>query len=97
MSTRGMIVSVILATLTGTVAEHATTAQVRSVRARNVARAAAVTTTPESRHANQAYRQERWNNASPNQKAVTYNVARTRHQQNVTRQAAGAAAVARRR
>jgi hypothetical protein len=102
MNRRKMMVSVALATLTSLAVMDAATAL--RPRARSAARAAAVTSTPEERENyqdnrsdRQDSRQERWNNASPNQKAVTYNVAKTRHQQNVTRQAAGAAAISKRR
>jgi hypothetical protein len=104
MKTKDVIISAMLATLVCAVTFEAGTVEAR-VRARNAAKAAALSTTPEERQDNQENRQdnrqenvenrqERWNNASPNQKAVTYNVARTRHAQ---KQAVGAAAVSRRR
>lgn len=46
---------------------------------------------------NQDARQERRKDASPNEKAVTYNVAHSKHQQKVTNQANAAAAVSKRR
>jgi hypothetical protein len=94
MNTKKLMVAVMLASLTGLAALDAATARVRTVRARNTAAAVAATSTPEERTERQDSRQERWNDASPNQRAATYNVAKTRHQQNVTRQAA---AVSRRR
>jgi len=104
MNTKKLTISIMLTTLVSLVALDATTAQVRRVRARNLARGAALTSSPEqidARHdahqENQESRQERWNQASPNQKAVTYNVARGRHQQRVTNQANAAAALSRRR
>jgi hypothetical protein len=104
MNTSKLMVCVTLAALAGAVAMDAATARVRAVRNGSAAKAAAVTSTPEerenwqdNRQDRQDSRQENWNNASPNQKAVTYNAAKSRHQQNVNRQAAGAAALSKRR
>jgi hypothetical protein len=97
MNTNKMIISIILATLSSAAAIDTATAQVRNVRARNMAKGAALTSTSETRPENQENRQERWNQASPNQKAVTYNVAKTGHQQKLTNQANAAAALSKRR
>ena len=106
MNTKKLMVAVMLASLTGVMALDAANARLRprARRAADTAATAAVVSTagdPEERQDNrserQDNRQENWNNASPNQKAVTYNVAKTRHQKNVTRQAAGAAALSKRR
>ena len=87
MNAKKMIVPVILATLIGAVSMETATA-VRAVRARSVARGAALTTTPESRQENQEFRQNRRGNATPNQRAAAYNVARTRQTQRVNTAAA---------
>lgn len=83
-----VILSITLVALTGVVAMDAASAQ--RVRARNVAKGAALTSTPEETEArqdahqeNQDTREERRKDASPNQKAVTANVAHSRHQQKV--------------
>lgn len=102
MKTVKVILSLTLATLTGVVAMDAATAQ--RVRARNAAKAAAVTSTPEQTDArqeahqeNQETRKERREDANPNQKAAAYNVTKTRHQEKLTKQANAAAAVSKRK
>lgn len=106
MNTKKLMVAVMLASFTGAMALDAADARLRprARRAADTAATAAVVSTagdPEERQDNrserQDYRQDQWNNASPNQKAVTYNVAKSRHQQKLTRQAAGASALSKRR
>ncbi len=100
MKTKNVAMSIMAATLIGTVTIEATTAQVRSARTRNAAKAAALTSTPETTEArqdahqeNQDTRKNRREDANPNQKAAAYNITKTKHQQKVTRQANAAAAV----
>ena len=107
MNTKKFTVAVLLASLTGVIALDAANARLRprARRAADTAATAAVVSgtagDPEQRQDNrserQDYRQDQWNNASPNQKAVTYNVAKSKHQQKLNRQAAGAAALSKRR
>lgn len=97
-----MMVVIALATLTGALAQDAANALRPRARneARNAAKVEALTSTPEETEARQENRtdrqdsrQERWNDASPNQKAVTYNATKARHQQKVTRQTNAANAI----
>ncbi len=95
-------ISIAMATLMSVVTINAATAQ--RVRARNAAKAAAVTSTPEQTEArqdahqeNQETRKERREDANPNQKAAAYNVTKTRHQEKLTKQANAAAAVSKRK
>lgn len=107
MNTKKLMVAVMLASFTGVMALDAADARLRprARRAADTAATAAVVSgtagDPEERQDNrtdrQDSRQDRWNDASPNQKAVTYNVAKSKHQQKLTRQAAGASALSKRR
>lgn len=104
MDTKKAIVSALLATLSGVVTIDAATAHPRTARTDSAAKAAAVTSTPAETEAretshqeNQDSRQDRWNDASPNQKAVTYNASKSKQQQKVKKQDATAAAVSKRR
>lgn len=77
-----------IAAFTGAFAIVATTAEAARLRASNAAKAAAVTSSPETSEArqdahqeNQNTRKDRREDASPNQKAAAYNVTKTRHNQ----------------
>jgi hypothetical protein len=96
MKTQQVIIFAMLATLTSAITIDTTTAQAR-VRTRNAAKDAAIGAESEAlrqqNQGNQNSPQQRWDNASPNEKAATYNIARTKHQQKLTKQADAEAAV----
>lgn len=85
MKTNKVLLSVALAAAAGILAADGTSAQVRRERVRAEEDAAMVrtpetTTADEAAHqSNQQSREQSWNQASPNEKATTYNVAKTRH------------------
>lgn len=97
-------ISAAMATLVSVITTDAASAQTRRARTHDVAKAAAVTSTPEQTEArqdahqeNQESRQERRDEASSTQKAVTYNVAKVRQQEKATKQAAAASALSERK
>ncbi len=97
-------ISAAMATLMSVVTTDAASAQTRRAHTHDVAKAAAVTSTPEKTEArqeahqeNQESRQERRDEASSTQKAVTYNVAKSKQQQKATKQANAASAISQRK
>jgi len=95
MKMKNVTLFIMLAALTGVVAMDATTAQAK-VRAREAAKAAAVTSTPETTEArqdahqeNQGTRKDRRDDASSTEKATAVNVAKNRQ----TKKANAAASV----
>jgi hypothetical protein len=104
MKTVKVAISFLLATAFGMVASDEGSAQVRRARVRaaelnntQVVKTPGTTYADEAAHQeNQQSRQQRWNQASPNQKATTFNVANSKYQKKQTNKANASAALSQR-